>query len=49
MPIKIVAESSYGLVLGIADFYLEEADIKNKVKNKFKCVIFHNRCEDMNH
>ena len=39
--IKIVAETSYGLILGIADVYLDDLSSRNdKVLNEYRCVSF---------
>jgi hypothetical protein len=41
MPIKVVAEASYGLILGIADIYIEEiVPPGQEIKDEFRCIIF---------
>lgn len=41
MPIKIVAESSYGLILGIANINIDDIYQENRKINKtFRCIVF---------
>jgi hypothetical protein len=45
--LKIVAEASYGLVLGIADIYIDDvASLDQEIRNEYRCVVFN--CPEFN-